>query len=99
MRNSDLFSTLVGVVERQDSRMWDPRIQVVYGCDIWDSGIKEKRSFMSSAEGQIAVYLTASEKWTTSHNISPLDSGAIYALCLAKWLGWDSASIITPPAS
>lgn len=90
MTNKRMFSELVEYVECADQRPWEPRLQVVYNCDIWDSGIVEKRSFMADNLGQITVYLIASEKWSTAHNLSPHDSGVIYGLLLAKWLGWDS---------
>jgi len=90
MTNKRMFSELVEYVECGDLRPWDPRLQVVYRCDIWDSGIVESWSIMSDNLGQLTVYLIASEKWSTAHNISPHDSGVIYGLLLAKWLGWDS---------
>ena len=90
MTNQALFSEIVEFVSESDSRPYDMRLQVNYNCDIWDSGVLENRSFMSDNLGQIQVYLIGSEKWSTAHNLSPRDSGVIYGLLLAKWLGWDS---------
>jgi len=90
MTNMALFSEVVEFISQSDSRPYDKRLQVNLRCDIWDSGIVENRSFISDETGQITVYLTSSEKWSTAHNLSPQDSGRIYALLLAKWLGWDS---------
>ena len=90
MTNQALFSEIVEFVSQSDSRPYDKRLQVNHRCDIWDSGIVESRSFIADESGQITVYLTASEKWSTAHNLSPHDSGVIYGLLLAKWLGWDS---------
>lgn len=90
MTNQSLFSELVEFISEADERPYDKRIQVNLCCDIWDSGIVENRSFIADETGQITVYLQASEKWSTAHNLSPQDSGRIYALLLAKWLGWDS---------
>lgn len=90
MTNQALFSELVEFISQSDSRPYDKRIQVNLRCDIWDSGIVENRSFIADEAGQITVYLQSSEKWSTAHNLSPQDSGRIYALLLAKWLGWDN---------
>ena len=90
MTNQALFVEIVEFISETDSRPFDKRLQVNHRCDIWDSGITENRSFISDETGQITVYLTASEKWSTAHNLSPHDSGVIYGLLLAKWLGWDS---------
>ena len=97
MTNQALFSEVVEFISESDSRPYDPRLQVVYNCDIWDSGILETRSFKSDNLGQIQVYLIGSENWSTAHNLSPRDSGVIYGLLLVKWLGWNSKprSIIT----
>ena len=90
MTNRALFAEIVEFISEADERPFDKRLQVNYRCDIWDSGIVESRSIMCDETGQIKVYLTASEKWSEAHNISPHDSGVIYGLLLAKWLGWDS---------
>jgi hypothetical protein len=90
MTNQALFSEIVEFVSQSDARPYDKRLQVNHWCDIWDSGTGESRSFMADNLGQIQVYLTASEKWSSAHNISPYDCGVIYGLLLAKWLGWDS---------
>jgi len=90
MTNQALFSEIVEFVSQSDSRPYDMRLQVNHTCDIWDSGTLETRSFTSDNLGQIQVYLIGSEKWSTAHNLSPRDSGVIYGLLLAKWLGWDS---------
>lgn len=90
MTNQALFSELVNYIVTADIRPYDRRLQVTHRCDIWDSGIVEQRSFMSDPLGDITVYLQASEKWSTAHNLSPRDSGIIYGLLLAKWLGWDA---------
>ena len=90
MTNQALFSEVVEFISESDSRPYDKLLQVVYNCDIWDSGILETRSFTADESGQIQVYLIGSEKWSTAHNLSPRDSGVIYGLLLAKWLGWDS---------
>jgi hypothetical protein len=89
MTNQALFSEIVKFVSQSDSRPYDMKLQVNYTCDIWDSRVVEMRSFMSDNLGQIQVYLIGSEKWSTAHNLSPRDSGVIYGLLLAKWLGWD----------
>lgn len=90
MTNQALFSEIVEFISESDERPFDRRLQVNHRCDIWDSGIVEARSFTADEAGQITVYLQASEKWSTAHNISPHDSGVIYGLLLAKWLGWDN---------
>jgi hypothetical protein len=90
MTNRALFAEIVEFISETDDRSFDKRLQVNYRCDIWDSGIAESRSIMCDETGQIKVYLTASENWSEAHNISPHDSGVIYGLLLAKWLGWDS---------
>jgi len=90
MTNQALFSEVVEFISQSDTRPYDMRLQVSHRCDIWDSGIVETRSFISDEKGQIQVYLIGSEKWSTAHNLSPQDSGRIYALLLAKWLGWDN---------
>ena len=90
MTNQGLFCRMVEFTSELDSRPYDARIQVNHRCDIWDSGVVENRSFIADKTGQITVYLLASEKWSTAHNLSPRDSGIIYGLLLAKWLGWDS---------
>ena len=90
MTNQALFCEIVDYIVEADTRPYDTRLQVIHRCDIWDSGIVESRSFTSDASGQITVYLIASEKWSIAHNLSPHDSGVIYGLLLAKWLGWDS---------
>lgn len=91
MTNQALFSEIVEFISETDCRPFDKRLQVNYRCDIWDSGLVEARSLMCDESGQIKVYLTASEKWSEAHNISPHDSGVIYGLILAKWLGWDNS--------
>jgi phosphopantothenate synthetase len=90
MTNQALFSEVVEFISQSDTRPYDMRLQVSHRCDIWDSGVIETRSFISDEKGEIQTYLIGSEKWSTAHNLSPRDSGVIYGLLLAKWLGWDS---------